>query len=286
MYVCRKDDPETKGKVENVVKYVKYNFLSIRDFKSIEEANTSVFKWLKRRANGKISQATKKIPAILIENEREHLRPVGNSIFRKDSLIGREERDVDEKDRISVNACGYQLPSKYRKKTVEVFITKHKVFVFDIYTGEEIVEYDLSLLPGKVISNRGNRREKEKTLQELKDHVVDMFVSENWKRFIAINFQAFPRYIRDQCVEAKRYFEVKDIDIFILNRALEYCLENNTPSFANLNDTYAYFKREHEREDLEIRTLSLDYQGDHKPLSVTARDLSVYKEIISQQRDQ
>lgn len=286
MYVCRKDDPETKGKIENVVKYVKCNFLSIRDFKSIEEANTSVFKWLKRRANGKISQATKKIPAILIENEREHLRPVGNSIFRKDSLIGREERDVDEKDRISVNACGYQLPSKYRKKTVEVFITKHKVFVFDIYTGEEIVEYDLSLLPGKVISNRGNRREKEKTLQELKDHVIDMFVIENWKLFTAMNFQAFPRYVRDQCVEAKRYFEVKDIDIFILERALEYCLENNTPSFANLNDTYAYFKREHEREELQIPTLSLDYQGSHKPLRITARDLSVYKEIINQQRDQ
>jgi hypothetical protein len=286
MYVCRKDDPETKGKIENLIKYVKCNFLSIRDFKSIEGANTGVFKWLQRRANGKISQATKKIPAILVANEREHLRPVRNSIFRKGSLIGREERDVNEKDRISVNACGYQLPSKYRNKTVEVYVTKHKVFVFDIYTGEEIVEYDLSLIPGKDISKREYRRENEKTLQELKDHVVDMFESENWKRFIAINFQAFPRYIRDQCVEAKRYFEVKDIDIFILERALEYCLENNTPSFANLNDTYAYFKREHEREDLEIPTLSLDYQGGHKPLSVTARDLSVYKEIIEQQRDQ
>jgi hypothetical protein len=286
MYVCRKDDPETKGKVENVVKYVKCNFFGIRDFKSLEEANTSVFKWLQRRANGKISQATKKIPAILIENEKEHLRPVGNSIFRKGSLIGRDKRDVNDKDRISVNACGYQLPSKYRNKTVEVYITKHKVFVFDIYTGEEIVEYDLSLIPGKDISKREYRRENEKTLQELKDHVVDMFESENWKRFIAINFQAFPRYVRDQCVEAKRYFEVKDIDIFILERALEYCLENNTPSFANLNDTYAYFKREHEREDLKIPALSLDYQGNHKPLSVTARDLSVYKEIISQQRDQ
>ena len=286
MYVCRGDDPETKGKIENLIKYVKCNFLSIRDFKSIDGANTGVFKWLQRRANGKISQATKKIPAILVANEKEHLRPVRNSIFRKGSLIGREERDVNEKDRISVNACGYQLPSKYRNKTVEVYVTKHKLFVFDIYTGEEIVEYDLSLIPGKVTSKREYRRENEKTLQELKGHMIHMFRGENWKRFIDRNFQAFPRYIRDQCVEAKRYFDVKDIDIFILERALEYCLENNTPSFSNLNDTYAYFKREHEREDLEIRTLSLDYQGGHEPLRVTARDLSVYKEIISSQRDQ
>jgi len=256
MYVCRKDDPETKGKIENVIKYVKCNFFGIRDFKSLEEANTGVFKWLRRRANGKISQATKQIPAILIANEREHLRPVGNSIFRKGSLLGREKRNVNEKDCISVNACGYQLPSKYRNKTVEVYVTRHKLFVFDIYTGEEIVEYDLSLIPGQMITKREFRRENEKTLQELKDHVVNMFTGENWKRFTERNFQSFPRYIRDQCVEAKRYFEAKDIDTLILDRALEYCLENNTPSFAELNDTYAYFKREHEREALEIPTLS------------------------------
>jgi len=223
---------------------------------------------------------------ILIENERDHLRPVRNSIFRKGSLIGREERLVNEKDCISVNACGYQLPPKYRNKTVEVYITRHKLFIFDLYTGEEIVEYDLSPIPGKKTSKREFRREKGKTVKELKEQVTGMFEGENWKKFTARNFQAFPRYIRDQCVEAKRYFDVKDIDIFILERALEYCLENNTPSFANLNDTYAYFKREHEREDSEIPTLSLDYQGGHEPLRVTARDLSVYKEIISSQRNQ
>lgn len=280
MYVCRKDDPETKGKVENVVKYVKCNFFGTRDFKNLEDANASVFKWLKRRANGKISQATKQIPTILIENEREHLRSVRNSIFRKGSLIGREERAVNEKDCISVNACGYQLPSKYRNKTVEVYITRHKVFIFDIYTGEEIAEYDLSPIPGKIISKREYRREHEKTLQELKDYVTGMFKEETWKHFTERNFQAFPRYARDQCIEAKRYFDGREIDIFILNRALEYCLENNTPTFADLNDTYLYFKREHERKDPDIPPLNLRYQGGHQPLNVTARDLSVYKELM------
>ena len=114
MHVCRKADPESKGKVENSVKYVKGNFLEVRDFSSVEEANTSVLKWLKRRANGKISQATRQIPSIMIEKEREKLKPLVNSIFRKNSLIGREERNVDDKGRISIHACAYQLPSKYR----------------------------------------------------------------------------------------------------------------------------------------------------------------------------
>jgi len=234
MYVCRKDDPETKGKIENLIKYVKCNFLGIRDFAFIDEANSSVLKWLQRRANGKISQATKQIPDILIENERQHLRPVRNSIFRKGSL-----------------------------------------------TGKEIVAYDLSPIPGQLITKREFRRENEKTLQELKDHVVGMFAGENWSRFTALNFKAFPRYIRDQCVEAKRHFGTGDIDIFVLDRALEYCVENNTPSFTDLHDTYVYFEREYGREDLEMPAVISGYQGGHESLRIRARELSVYKDLIN-----
>jgi len=187
---------------------------------------------------------------------------VRNSIFRKDFLIGREERNVNEKASISVDACGYQLPSNYRNKTVEIYVTKQKLFVFDLYTGEEIVEYDLSPIPGRIICTRGHKRETEKTARELKALVSDMFEIESWKRFTERNFKAFSRYVRDKCLEAKRYFMVKDIDIEILEQALEYCLKNDTLSFANLNDTYAYFKRESDGSkdtSQEIETLDREY---------------------------
>ena len=79
MYVCRKADPESKGKIENVIKFVKYNFLASRDFTEVEQANVSVGKWLRRRANGKISQATKRIPAEMFEEEKLHLRRLLNT---------------------------------------------------------------------------------------------------------------------------------------------------------------------------------------------------------------
>lgn len=285
MYVCRASDPETKGKIENLIKYVKRNLLSIRDFKSASEANENGFKWLKRRANGKISQATKKIPAYLINEERKHLRPVGNSIFRKNSHLGREQRIASEKAYISVGACSYQLPLKYRNKTVEIYVTKHKLFVFDLWTGEEIIEYELSLIPGRILSKREHGREREKTAQELKALACQMFESKSWKSFTARNFRTFSRYVRDQCLEAKRYFLVKDIDLDILEQALEYCLKNDTLSFSNLNDTYAYFRRaSHESNEIfkEIQRLDKKYQGAHEPLEVNERSLSVYKELIGE----
>jgi len=284
MYVCRASDPETKGKVESLVKYVKYNFLSIRDFKSIDAVNESVLRWLKRRANGKISQATMKIPALLIEYERKELRPLRNSIFKKESLLGREDRSVNEKACISVDSCLYQLPLRYRNKSVEIYETDQKLFIFDIYSGEEIVAYDISLIPGQLICKREYKRESDRTVKELKEQVTGIFDTENWEKFTEKNIKAFPRYVRDQCLEAKKYFTDKDIDIDLLDEALKYCLKNDTLSFANLKDTYAYFKRE---ENLlknmpeQPQTTSGKFRVDHKPLNINQRDLSVYKDIIS-----
>jgi len=283
MYVCRASDPETKGKIENLIKYIKHNFLSIRDFKSVEEVNERGFEWLKRRANGKISQATKKIPALLIDEERKYLRPLRNSIFRKNSHLGREKRIASEKAYISVGASSYQLPLNYQNKTVEIYLTKHQLFVFDIYTGEEIIAYELSPIPGRMFSKRKCGRETEKKAKELKALVFKMFESKNWQSFTKRNFKIFSRYVRDQCLEAKRYFLAKDIDLDILEQALQYCLKNNTVSFSNLNDTYAYFKRtSQESHDIlpEIPILDSEYQWMHEPLQVTKRSLSVYKELV------
>lgn len=287
MYVCRAADPETKGKIENLIKYVKRNLLSIRDFKSASKANESGFQWLKRRANGKISQATKKIPAYLIDEERKHLRPLRNSIFRKDSHLGREQRIASEKAYISVGASSYQLPLKYQNRTVEIYLTKHKLFVFDLYTGEEIIEYELSPIPGRMFSKRKCGRETEKKAKELKALVCQMFESKNWKSFTARNFKTFSRYVRDQCLEAKRYFLAKDIDLDILEQALKYCLKNDTLSFSNLNDTYTYFEHVSQGSyDIlkEVPTLNRLYQGAYEPLEVTERSLSVYKELIDKSK--
>jgi len=288
MYVCRKADPETKGKIENLIKYVKGNFLSLRDFTSVDEANESGFTWLKRRANGKISQATKKIPALLVTEEGKHLRPLGNSIFRKSSLMGREERIANEKACISVQACSYQLPLKYRNKTVQIYTTKHRLFIFDLYTGEQIIEYELSPIPGRAFSKKELGRDMDKSAPELKGFVLQMFDSKNWKSFTRRNFATFPRYVRDQCLEAKRYFLHQDIDHDILEEALKYCLENDTLSFSNLHDTYAHFHRESHGSGgsiPELQPLECSYQGTHEPVEVNKRSLSVYEKLIGKGKE-
>ncbi len=284
MYVCRKADPESKGKIENVIKFVKYNFLASRDFEDVAEANRSLEKWLKRRANGKLSQATKRIPAEMFEEERNHLRPMRNSIFRKDSLQGREQRLADEKSMISVCGSQYSVPTKHRNKLVEIYKTEKALFIFDIHTGEEVHCHSIALFPGQKVIAREHFRQKEKSARELKQEVLNQFSFAGWKHFSEQNFKAFPRYVRDQCLLAQKHFDERTDSVF-LEHAVEFCLSNKTYSMKDLADTYRYYKswagddtEESEDEDLEF--IQLRNQTAKQPITVAQRDLHEYTALL------
>lgn len=51
VYLCRKNDPESKGKVEAVVKYVKNNFAQHRLFTALSDWNQAQLDWLVRTGN-------------------------------------------------------------------------------------------------------------------------------------------------------------------------------------------------------------------------------------------
>ena len=54
IYMCRGADPESKGKIENTVKYIKGNFLSNRLYVDDGILNGSCLEWLARTANAKV----------------------------------------------------------------------------------------------------------------------------------------------------------------------------------------------------------------------------------------
>ena len=284
MYVCRKADPESKGKIENVIKFVKYNFLASRDFEDVEEANISLGKWLKRRANGKLSQATKRIPSEMFEEERTHLRPMRNSIFRKNSLQGREERQADDKSLISVCGSQYSVPTKYKNKVVEIYKTEKDLFIFDLRTGEELFCHPVSLIPGQKVIAREHYRQKDKSARELKQEVLSQFSFPSWKRFAEHNFKTFPRYVRDQCLLAQKHFDGKT-DLALLEHAVEFCLSNKTYSMKDLSDTYRYYRSwtdddSEPAEEEDLGSIQLRNQIIKHSISVAQRDLDEYTAVL------
>ena len=284
MRVCRKADPESKGKIENFIKYIKHNFFAFREFEDIQKARENLMKWLERRANGKISQATKKIPLIEIEEERKHLRALKNSIYRKNYASAREARIVNSNCRIAVDTCQYDLPGRYRNQVVEIYRTENKLFVFDRYSNEEIARYPLSMVPGVIVKNRAVVREMGVKVQELKNEVMGYFTCDNWTLFLSGNFSAFPRYIRDQCLEARKCFRDHTPDPETFDLSLRYCIDNKIFSMGNLKNSYRYFleERKHsEQSPVQILATRTGETARAAGLMVSKPDLAPYLALVN-----
>lgn len=74
--LCRPRDPQTKGKVEGFVRYVKENFLEGRTFTGIDSLNSAALRWLDIEANGTINYDTKFIPRDMFAEEAPKLQKV------------------------------------------------------------------------------------------------------------------------------------------------------------------------------------------------------------------
>lgn len=59
---CNPGAPYEKGKVEAAVKYVRRNFMPLREFKDLEEVNAQVLFWLEKTANVRIHHTTGDVP--------------------------------------------------------------------------------------------------------------------------------------------------------------------------------------------------------------------------------
>jgi hypothetical protein len=74
IFLCKGNDPESKGKIESAVKYVKRNFLACRIYIGISTLNSDGLSWLERTANAKIHETTKMIPNVVFAEEIKYLK--------------------------------------------------------------------------------------------------------------------------------------------------------------------------------------------------------------------
>lgn len=74
--VCKPYRPQTKGKVESGVKYLKYNFLCGRTATDLTDLRTQLRQWLADVANARVHGTTHRVVAEAWAEERPHLQPL------------------------------------------------------------------------------------------------------------------------------------------------------------------------------------------------------------------
>ncbi len=156
---CRKSDPESKGKVENAVKYVKYNFLRGRTFKDIDTLNEECVRWLSRTANGLPHNGTKQIPDEVFKEESMHLTPYTGTPSMPEKTM--KEYKIHKNNAISYHGSEYSLPSgsyKGRSSFAWVSVKGDVIEIYDGETGKQLARHLLADEKGKYVLDPSHRK--------------------------------------------------------------------------------------------------------------------------------
>ena len=289
IYMCRKADPETKGKVENVVKYVKRNFAKNRTFHNLEKLNEDCLAWLERTGNGKIHNTTKKIPAEVFVLEKQHLIPVPHKINISTTNI--IIRVIRKDNTIAYMGNRYALPLNSYAPDKRVAIREDDGILIITNPDDELelIRYPLCLEKGRLIKNSDCRREKNKGIAAYLQEVVQILNnSTEASEFLGLVRQDKPRYIRDQLKIIKD--NSKDKSAELIQKSLNYCLKNRLYGATDFVDALNYFQSMHSPENIKHST------GDSiKPLCeldrsvlktrVEVRDMNIYIKELQGVRD-
>ena len=223
LHFCRKADPQSKGKIENVIKYIKYNFLRGRIYVDIDTLNGEALAWLYRTANAKIHAATKKIPEQEWLIEKAHLMPFDDFFSLQQTF---KSYTVRKDNTIAFKSNFYLLPSgTYQggKTTVQIDNTEDNSIIIYNADNNEIARYKVYSGKGKLIGNTNFKRDFSSGIEKLMNEVSSLFKypeqAINYLQQIRIEN---PRYIRDQLLLIRKLSQTYDMTI--MNQTLDFCI--------------------------------------------------------------
>jgi transposase len=255
--LCRGYDPESKGKIESVVKFVKNNYLKYRVFHGIDELNSGGLSWLDRTANGQKHETTKMIPSRVFMEEAKHLKPaptLSQPALPREAIIRSTNVVHYLQNRYEVPKGTY-FPG--RKSRIEV--CGENVNFYDTKTGELLAEHPIFQGKGKKVSlPRNAARFKETKYDAIKTKVLQGFEGiAGAEAYIGRIMERFPRYIHDQLVIIDKAQETYTADE--LKKALTYCIERELYSANDFRDTLVYFRNETPVQSLKPIELPTKY---------------------------
>lgn len=284
VHMCRRADPESKGRVEKVVDFVKDNFASNRTFHNIDRWNEDCLKWLKRRGNGKIHNTTRKIPAEAFLEEKKHLQPVTDKVISKSCGISITYQ-VRKDNTVPVKGNRYTVPrGTYKGPHTYVGINKvenHSLIIFDLENGKELARHEIPQTKGNLQRNSDHIRDKSGKVSYMIENVSGKFSDKEKAKLMLEGIHSEkPRYMRDQLMLIESVIEHSNIKS--IEKALDYCIKNKLFSAVDFRDAVKHYTRLTETPD-SISSLEGLTESSTSKISAKAqiRDMAEYIRIIN-----
>jgi transposase len=221
---CEGYDPESKGKVEAGVKYVKDNGLYGETFSDFAHLQAHLCEWLEAIANARVHASTGQVPREHYAREeqpamRPYLTPVGIDAL---APPGVDTRKADKTGLITYKANKYSVPLPWQRARVGVCEAGGQLIVCDPASGEVIARHRLAVGSGEIVKNTHHYRDREQQIADLEAAIAESLPQALATRLCALLKRSEPRIYRDQLRGVGRLLLVHaPVDIGLIERLCE-----------------------------------------------------------------
>lgn len=275
---CKKNDPQSKGKVENVVKYVKNNFLKGRPYNGIGTLNSQALLWLSRTGNGIAHYGTKLIPSVVFAEEKKYLQSYYGTPKKEVEMMKEYTVRIDNTVHYLSNfytlPLGTYVPGKANR--VYLSLDGSNIHLYNKETGKIIVTHSVSNRRGQTISNPEHRRRDQTSIKQLErkiiSHLGGSAVVESYLLTIS---NTYPRYYKDSLKHLYKHmsnYKVSDI-ITVMTTHI------NTNIF-NCNSLINTLSNMKDSNDNDCYNNSIDSSICNTDLTPDKRDINQYNNFF------
>lgn len=234
-YICRKFDPQTKGKIESVIRYIKRGFLPGRSFDHLGDLENQWQRWLKEVADAKPHETTGRAPQEAWEEEKSHLQPLARTPFRARPALRTQQ--VYQDGFVKVLGNRYSVPASHHGGNVKVRVTEEKVEITSL-EGDWLWTHWRSLEKGKRFKVRAHYAKQYRVpTEQLTAGLLSLYEDPELIQQLKKNF---PRHYREQ--SRQMIALAKQFDLEVLKQAIQRLIQQGCLSYGNLKKTASYLE--------------------------------------------
>ena len=207
IHACEGYDPESKGKVEAGVKYVKGNALYGETFEHWSSLESYLSDWLDTIANQRIHATTGQVPQLYYDQfEREHMKPyLSPTVVQQPGQ--RLTRKADKTGLISFKANKYSVPMVYQRSHIGIEVIADQLHIYDLESDEAVAVHTLTTGKGKIIKNTHHYRDPAVRIEKL-EHAIELQIGATSAKSLCQLLKASsPKIYKDQLAAAKDLLE-------------------------------------------------------------------------------
>jgi transposase len=222
IHACEGYDPESKGKVEAGVKYVKNNALYGETFVDWSALEAYLQQWLEETANVRLHATTGESPRARYErDERAQMGAYLTPEYLSRSLPCRQTRKADKTSLIAWQSNKYSVPTEYQLSRVGVRREGSQLIISDLETDQEIAHHGLSEGKGEIIKNTHHYRDRNQQVSDYEVLIQQRLGEAAGMALCALLKQTSPRIYKDQLAGLHALLKRYEMPPILVQRLLE-----------------------------------------------------------------